>query len=586
MIERGRNKLIKDNVLGYIYINEYYFKIIDTPHFQRLKYIQQTSYTSLYPSATHNRFVHSLGVFFLASKVIKNLWQNMDDDIPNSVKKDDVEYTLKIAALLHDVGHAPFSHTAENFFEQKEFDSDPRLENYEYLKSHSKNSEVDFSYLDASLIDALITVYGKDNLSAKSFLTDFSECITNIKRSSPKPHEKMSALLGITQLKKQIDEVAGIITKNKISFNADLFVRCITGVQYNMQDNEKKETNSFYNAIISLLNSDVIDVDKLDYILRDTYMTGFENTSIDTERLISSFTMYKHKDVYQLGYKKTALSVVENVIMANDASKHWVQNHPTVLYDTYITQVCVSTAFKILGSDEILKRYFSCEALSPDGITIEGIGDIFLESDSDLIHVFKLARGKALKEEKHIFDEFFSRQARKHPLWKSEAEYKTQFYPSKADSESQKERKNAIINGIKAIKETKDSFGVGIYYFNSDVWEKITTNKIKLAHAGKKFVEILNNYFSKNNKDFDIVILPISGFTSGLYKLENASIKIKMPDFAKKENEQLYYQYSELNTVKPKETAEELFYLYVNKDSEIDTKDLISYLLNQANFRN
>lgn len=104
MRECGRNKLIKDNVLGYIYINEHYFKIIDTPHFQRLKYIQQTSYTSLYPSATHNRFVHSLGVFFLASKVIKNLWQNMDDDIPNSVERDGVEYTLKMAALLHDIG--------------------------------------------------------------------------------------------------------------------------------------------------------------------------------------------------------------------------------------------------------------------------------------------------------------------------------------------------------------------------------------------------------------------------------------------------------------------------------------------------
>ena len=56
----GRDKLIKDNVHGYIYIDENYFDIIDTAIFQLLKNVKQTSYVSLYPLSTHDWFIHSI----------------------------------------------------------------------------------------------------------------------------------------------------------------------------------------------------------------------------------------------------------------------------------------------------------------------------------------------------------------------------------------------------------------------------------------------------------------------------------------------------------------------------------------------
>ena len=55
-------KRIKDPIYGYIEIPDFVQKIIDTSVFQRLRDIVQTSYMSLYPSATHNRFAHSIGV--------------------------------------------------------------------------------------------------------------------------------------------------------------------------------------------------------------------------------------------------------------------------------------------------------------------------------------------------------------------------------------------------------------------------------------------------------------------------------------------------------------------------------------------
>ena len=61
-------KKIKDPIYGYISIDVDYIKnIIDTPVFQRLRRVMQTSYSPLYSSALHNRFVHSLGVYHLGT---------------------------------------------------------------------------------------------------------------------------------------------------------------------------------------------------------------------------------------------------------------------------------------------------------------------------------------------------------------------------------------------------------------------------------------------------------------------------------------------------------------------------------------
>lgn len=71
-------KVIKDNVHGYINIPvEYFDKIIDTDLFQRLRDIEQTDMRTLYPSARHDRFIHSLGVFHLGSKAFQAFKKNV-----------------------------------------------------------------------------------------------------------------------------------------------------------------------------------------------------------------------------------------------------------------------------------------------------------------------------------------------------------------------------------------------------------------------------------------------------------------------------------------------------------------------------
>ena len=108
-------KRIKDPIYGYIKVpTEYMTEIVDTANFQRLRRIIQTSYSPLYSSALHNRFVHSMGVYYLgdmASKQLISEIANKKDIKTINMDLDKYGEIFKLACLLHDVGHAPFSTT-------------------------------------------------------------------------------------------------------------------------------------------------------------------------------------------------------------------------------------------------------------------------------------------------------------------------------------------------------------------------------------------------------------------------------------------------------------------------------------------
>ena len=101
-------KVIKDTIHKQIFIEKEYLKYFNSYVFQRLRFIKQTSFLEfVYPCATHNRFSHSLGCFHLMKKFVNNDLNKIDE----KTKKN-----LIISALLHDIGHGPFSHTFEKVF--------------------------------------------------------------------------------------------------------------------------------------------------------------------------------------------------------------------------------------------------------------------------------------------------------------------------------------------------------------------------------------------------------------------------------------------------------------------------------------
>ncbi|MCL2116300.1 MAG: HD domain-containing protein [Methanobrevibacter sp.] len=97
------NRFIRDSVHGNLSLNDFEMKVLDSPEVQRLRRIKQLGFTSLiYPGANHSRFEHSIGAMFLGSKLANHL------ELSDYNKE-----LVRISALLHDVGHGPFSHVSE-----------------------------------------------------------------------------------------------------------------------------------------------------------------------------------------------------------------------------------------------------------------------------------------------------------------------------------------------------------------------------------------------------------------------------------------------------------------------------------------
>lgn len=143
---------IRDPVYGFIKFNEWEKEIIDHFVFQRLRRIRQLALTDrVYPGAIHTRFEHSLGVMHLATKMYDAI---TSDDSNKQLLKEKCNYEesglqkdrqlVRLAALLHDVGHFPFSHA-----------SDAILKKNPKTKKHYKHEDYTTALINGPLRDVI-----------------------------------------------------------------------------------------------------------------------------------------------------------------------------------------------------------------------------------------------------------------------------------------------------------------------------------------------------------------------------------------------------------------------------------------------
>ena len=127
--------MIRDEIHRDIFVPARIARLIDTREFQRLRNIQQLATCHyVFPAATHNRFSHSLGAYHLA----RVLCDHLSEVQPGIISEEDSEL-VSIAALLHDVGHPPFSHLLEN---DKVFATYHNHEDWGKMLLESKDTEI------------------------------------------------------------------------------------------------------------------------------------------------------------------------------------------------------------------------------------------------------------------------------------------------------------------------------------------------------------------------------------------------------------------------------------------------------------
>lgn len=314
---REYKKQIRDLVHEYIGLTEIDLKIVDTDYFQRLRDIRQMSYRTLFVTANHSRYEHSLGVMHLTREAIKHLKKNCPDALNGTnTNWNNLWFQGGLAGLFHDIGHLPLSHLGEEILQCIQSPEDSKEMIYHELSQMIKR-------VNQNLPAAKMIFYNNNKKDKRAF-------------NQMKHHKSVHEIFSCYLLLSQFYDVLKVY-----SVDFDLIIRAILGIQYN-------DTKTFWpqNIVISLINSDTIDMDKLDYILRDIQYTKLHTAQIDTKRLFCNMTI--HPTMKTITYKAGAISVLQSIVEARNALNMYVYNHHTAVY----------TDFSIYYLCESLQRFY------------------------------------------------------------------------------------------------------------------------------------------------------------------------------------------------------------------------------------
>jgi uncharacterized protein len=311
---------IKDPVHGYVYITEAEKTVIDSYPMQRLRRLRQLAGSEyVYPGANHTRFEHCLGVMYLAGKVVEN---------PNvsSIVNDEEAQITRLAALLHDVGHGPFSHVFE----------------------HLLIKDLDRTHEDLT-----------------SWLIEKSEVADKL---------------------------------GKLGYSAVDISKLAVGKLH-------KPNRAFLDQIIS----SAVDVDKQDFIVRDTYHTGAEYGFIDVFRLIHALDVLGENLAVELG----ALSALESFVIARIESFKSIYFHRV----GRAAQIMLATAMEKANEELGLTAFKTPEEyLAMDDYTVWAAAKkceksrVIIEN-LERRHMLKCAYERTFYEKETMISNIFSRDS-------------------------------------------------------------------------------------------------------------------------------------------------------------------------------
>lgn len=365
--------VIEDSVHGAIRVTTEEFVLLQTPFLRRLHEIKQLGLAYLvFPAATHSRLEHSLGstqlMYRIASRIASKAMA--ESRICSSITLNCSAKELKtfieiarLAALLHDLGHLPFSHTTE-----------------EALHSIIKEcEEKGFSTRACSVADAV----KKDLPGAESDL---------------KIHE-IYTLRFVKELSKIVEgENPELSLKLRAAMNA------IKGSQRRLSASDIEELGLREEAsrlISRLLSHEIFDVDRVDYLVRDARYTGVVYGYIDLDRLIEGLDIEPNEDEIEVMVSPKAIPSIEDVFDARFKMYRTVYFHHKIL----AIQLAVAKTLELMLEEwwtlnpQIYEELGDPSSfLKPDRLAeLIGEGRVYFD-DSEMLTLIKLGASRGSKK--------------------------------------------------------------------------------------------------------------------------------------------------------------------------------------------
>ena len=516
---------IRDNIHGDITMDGMFAHIINTPEFQRLRSVEQGSFRTVFPGARHDRFAHSLGTYHLAGRFVDNFFQNIRQDLkgkgvaapvisPAEMKQ--LKTTFRYAALLHDVGHAPFSHTTEGLFVETPGKKHPLI--WEQLC---------------------------DEVKAVASPAAYDRFVNSTSKKVGSPHEIASAVLLIRN--------RDIFLQGSADVDLELAARMVIGYTYKPSDfgadPREQEEKGIRNCLIQLLNSSILDVDRLDYLGRDTVMSGFSNAILDLDTLAASVTAVRLPDgCLAPAYRDTALRVFDLMFQAKLSHDAWVIASPAGPYDAGLTEHCIRRLNDLIDPD-YTKTIFSVDALGRDGVELNG-KHYRLLSDVDIAADLKAQTDPE-------FHELYTREPgkRRTPVWRSYYEFQHIF----------DDNAKAVFDFFSPLLDYMEEHH--IFVFNKESCDRITGSCSDKAVT--RCAEFLRSYLSSLTADpdkkdaFNVVLLKKkNNFTMGI---DPAAVRVVFPkgNIPLRSDGRSYSTYEELTGITADDKrSRAYFYLY------------------------
>jgi uncharacterized protein len=255
-----RTMEVRDVIHGPIELYPWEMAVIDSPAFQRLRNIKQLGFSEFaYPCAVHNRYVHSIGACHMGGMAFQAIFRN--HFFSQQEHFHNFFYLVRACALLHDIGHGPFSHAIESAMP-----SAKALELPHGLGIDLDRQATHEDYTLKILLDSPLTPI----------------------------LEKEYSRFGITP--RHLAEVMNLAIPAKDNFFSD------RGVNF----------RKIFHQIIS----SEIDVDRMDYLQRDSYFTGVSYGKFDANWLLSSLTIHIEKKVAHLALHSRGLYTFEDFLLS------------------------------------------------------------------------------------------------------------------------------------------------------------------------------------------------------------------------------------------------------------------------------
>lgn len=291
---------IRDPVHGTIELSDAETTVIDTPEYQRLRQIKQLGFAEFsFPGATHNRYLHSIGVCHIAGQVFDQIFKKYSFTKP--AVKNRLRQCVRLAALLHDVGHGPLSHTTEEVMPAL---SALKVDAYKHRPKSTMHANARANHEDYTI----------------KYLTD-----------SPLSATLRSAYSDVSPY-----HVACLVDKSLKSLD-DFFVD--NGVDL--------------RPILSQIVSSELDCDRMDYLERDSYFCGTNYGKFDLPWLIANLATHIHDEKVYLAINRRALYTFDDFLISRHHMHLMVYfHHKSIIYEEMLNKYLSSEDCKFhLPSD-------------------------------------------------------------------------------------------------------------------------------------------------------------------------------------------------------------------------------------------